>query len=78
MLFVIPLISSRLRYLPLAILAGLMIASSLTLLSLADARHMYRIKLSDFIAWALTFMCTLIVGVQWGIVAGVLVSILTV
>jgi len=63
------------RNLPQAALAATIIVAVLSLVDLGTVRHTWRYSRSDFSAMAVTILVVLAVGVEAGIVAGVLLSI---
>lgn len=62
-------------FVPKTILAALVIIAVLGMLDLKVFRRLYRIKRTDGIIAVLTFVCTLVLGIQNGILAGILMSI---
>ncbi|GHC26333.1 SulP family inorganic anion transporter [Aidingimonas halophila] len=70
-LFLTPLI----KYLPIATLAAIIIASSIPLIDIATIRRTWRYSRSDSSAMGATIVLTLLEGVELGIMAGVTLSI---
>jgi len=64
------------RYLPKAVLAAIVVVAVAGLVEVAEARMLLRIKKSDGFTFLLTFLVTLGFGVEVGIVAGVVFSLL--
>ncbi|MBI5450787.1 MAG: solute carrier family 26 protein [Gammaproteobacteria bacterium] len=67
--------TSLFYYLPKAVLAATIIMAALTLIDLHEVRHLYRIKRSDLALLAITFIATLLSGVEYGILAGISASL---
>jgi len=66
------------HYLPTTILAAIVIVAVSGLIEVAEARYLFRVKASDGFTFLLTFLVTLGFGVEWGIVAGVIFSLLVI
>lgn len=64
------------HYLPTTILAAIVIIAVAGLVEAAEARYLFRVKPSDGLTFLLTFLVTLGLGVEWGIIAGVSFSLL--
>jgi sulfate permease, SulP family len=64
------------HYLPTTILAAIVIVAVAGLVEIAEFRYLFRVKPSDGFTFLLTFLVTLGFGVEWGIVAGVIFSLL--
>ena len=64
------------HHLPTTILAAIVIVAVAGLVETAEARYLFRVKPSDGFTFLLTFLVTLGFGVEWGIVAGVIFSLL--
>ncbi|MRR55209.1 MAG: sulfate permease [Deltaproteobacteria bacterium] len=64
------------HYLPTTILAAIVIVAVSGLVEVAEARYLFRVKVSDGFTFLLTFLVTLGFGVEWGIFAGVIFSLL--
>jgi len=62
-------------YLPKAALAAIIVTAVAGLVDLREARELFRIKTADGATWGLTFAVTLLVGVDWGILAGIVFSL---
>lgn len=65
-------------YLPMAVLAAIIIAAIASLFDLKEIKFLWRTDRKDFSLLALTFIVTLFVGIEEGIVVGVLISLVMV
>ena len=65
-----------LSLLPKAILAATIVVAVLGLLDLSQFRHTWRYARTDFIALSLTFVVTLVVNVELGLLVGIAASLL--
>lgn len=63
-------------YLPKAALSAIIVAAVASLIDIKGAREVYRVKRTDFYLLVLTFVATLSLGIQWGILVGVAASVL--
>ncbi len=63
-------------FLPKAALSAVIVAAVIGLIDLRGALEIYRVKRTDFALLALTFVATLSLGIQWGILVGVGASVL--
>jgi len=63
-------------YLPNAALAGIVIVAVTGLIDIKEARHLFRVKRIDGWTMIITFLATLLLGSQKGMVLGVVVSLL--
>ncbi|WP_240902560.1 SulP family inorganic anion transporter [Aquitalea denitrificans] len=77
MLLLMFLATGALARLPLPVLAATIIASLLSMLKVASLRRAWLAERADAVAWLLTFGLVLLLGVDSGIMAGVLVSLAT-
>jgi SulP family sulfate permease len=77
MLLLMFLATGALARLPLPVLAATIIASLLSMLSVVSLRRAWLAERADAVAWLLTFGLVLLLGVDSGIMAGVLVSLAT-
>ena len=77
MLLVMCTATGALASLPLPVLSATIIASLLGMLELRTLRRAWLAERADAVAWLLTFVLVLLLGVDSGIVAGVLVSLAT-
>ncbi|MEO0731666.1 MAG: sulfate permease [Bacteroidota bacterium] len=71
LLFLTPLF----YYLPTAVLASIIMVAVLSLVDVATARELWHRDRSDFWMLAVTFVATLVLGIQWGIGVGVGLSL---
>jgi SulP family sulfate permease len=62
-------------YLPKAVLASIVVVAVLGLVDIADARHTFRVSRTDGATLAVTFLATLVLGVEPGLAAGVVFSL---
>jgi SulP family sulfate permease len=62
-------------YLPKAALSAIIVSAVTSLIDFAGAAKVYRVKRADFYLLVLTFLATLSVGIQWGILVGVGASV---
>lgn len=62
-------------YLPKAVLAAIIMTAVLGLVDLAEPRHLWRVKRSDFWLLAFTFVATLGLGIMPGVLSGVAASL---
>ncbi len=65
-------------YLPLAVLAAIIIVAISGLIDLKEARHLWRTNRNDFWMLMVTFATTLAFGIEEGIAVGVLISLVMV
>lgn len=71
LLFLTPLF----HFLPNAVLAAIIITAVLGLVDVDEVKHLWKVKRADLAMLALTFVVTLVVGIEPGIAAGVLASL---
>jgi SulP family sulfate permease len=62
-------------YLPNTILAAIIIVAVVGLIDIKEPIHLFRIKPADGLTLVLTFVCTLGLGVEWGILIGAAFSL---
>ncbi|PYZ94875.1 sodium-independent anion transporter [Salipaludibacillus keqinensis] len=62
-------------YLPQAVLAAIIMSAVFGLIDFRAMRKSFQIKAADGWVWCLTFAATLLIGIQWGLLIGVLVSL---
>lgn len=62
-------------YLPNTILAAIIIVAVVGLIDIREPIRLFRIKLADGLTLVLTFVCTLGLGVEWGILIGAAFSL---
>jgi len=70
LLFLTPL----LYYLPKAVLAAIILVSVLSLIKIKEAIVYAKVKIDDFIIMIITFLVSLVVNIEMGILTGVLLS----
>ncbi|MBN1332244.1 MAG: STAS domain-containing protein [Synergistales bacterium] len=64
------------HYIPQPVLSSLIMSSAISLYMTEDIRYLYRVGKSDGTVLLLTFVTTIFVGVQWGLVIGILLSLI--
>lgn len=64
--------------LPMAVLAAIIIGAVIGLIDFKEARHLYKTDKKDFVLFLLTAIGTLILGIEEGILLGVILSLLVV
>ncbi|RNA66855.1 SulP family inorganic anion transporter [Alteribacter keqinensis] len=62
-------------YLPQAVLAAIILVAVYKLIDVKEAVHLWKVKRIDGVTLALTFAATLILGIEWGIAAGIAFSL---
>jgi SulP family sulfate permease len=62
-------------YLPLAVLAAIVIVAVAGLVDINEARHLYRVRRTDAASLVITFIATLSLGVERGILVGIAFSL---
>ncbi|MCG8417437.1 MAG: solute carrier family 26 protein [Proteobacteria bacterium] len=72
LLFLTPLFT----YLPKAVLAAIIVTAVLDLVDIAEVVHLWRVKRSDLALLLITFLATLALGIEQGILIGVTASLL--
>lgn len=65
-------------YLPLTILSAIIIVSALNLIDISEFKSLYTTKRSEGIIAIFTAVCTLLIGIQEGILLGVVASMLNI
>lgn len=65
-------------YLPRAVLAAIIMVAVFGLVDLREVRHLWRVKRSDLAMLLITFVATLALGIEQGILVGVVSSLLAV
>lgn len=68
-------LGTSLSDLPRFILSATIVVAVLSLFDLQEFKHTWQLSKRDFVALMITFLTTLFVNVEWGISAGVLLSI---
>ncbi len=74
LLFLTPLF----YYLPMPILAAIIIVSSLNLIDIQEFKELYQTKRTEGLIAIFTAVCTLLIGIQEGILLGVVASMLNI
>ncbi|MBP2832680.1 sulfate permease [Aquimarina sp. U1-2] len=69
-------LTSLFYYIPKAVLSAIILVSVFGLINFNGAKHLFKLKRRDFIVMMITFLGTLILGVERGIFIGVLLSFL--
>lgn len=64
------------QHLPYAVLAAIIIVAVVKLIDLSEARHLFTVKTVDGLTLSLTFAATLLLGIERGILVGVVFSLL--
>lgn len=65
-------------YLPLTILAAIIIVSALNLINISEFKSLYTTKRSEGLIAVFTAVCTLLIGIQEGILLGIVASMLNI
>ena len=65
-------------YLPRPILAGIILVSVISLFNIKQAKYIYKVCKTDFIMMLITFLSTLILGIEFGVATGVFFSIMAI
>lgn len=63
-------------YLPHAALSAIIIAAVYRLIDWKEMRHLFQVKRTEGWIWVITFLVTLFIGIQWGIIIGAFFSLL--
>jgi len=63
-------------YLPKSVLAAIIMVAVFGLIDWKEAKHLFHLKRSDFVALLVTFFATLTLGIEQGILIGVALSII--
>ena len=63
-------------YLPNAVLAAIIMVAVYKLIDMKYARYLFKVNTTDGISWVATFLVALILGVEQGILTGVILSLL--
>lgn len=66
--------SQILFYIPVPVLAAIVISSVFGLVDFGSARELYQVDRRDFWVWLATFLLTLLIGIQNGVFAGIILS----
>lgn len=73
-LFSLVFLTSYFYYIPKATLAAIILVSVFGLINFSEAKYLFRLRRRDFIVMLITFLGTLVFGVEKGIFIGVLLS----
>ena len=71
-------LTSWFYYLPKAVLAAIILMAVKSLFDIKEARHLWKIHKRDFAMMMATFICTLILGIETGVLIGVVLSLMLV
>jgi SulP family sulfate permease len=63
-------------YLPQAVLAAIIMVAVYGLIDLKEARHLFKVRSADGWIWAVTFLATLLIGIEQGILIGLAFSLI--
>jgi len=63
-------------YLPNAVLAAIIMVAVYSLIDIKEAKYLFRVKNVDGWTWVITFIATLLIGIEQGILIGVAFSLL--
>ncbi|OLO28505.1 sodium-independent anion transporter [Alkalihalophilus pseudofirmus] len=63
-------------YLPNAVLAAIIMVAVYSLIDVKEAKHLFKVKSVDGWTWVITFIATLTIGIEQGILIGVAFSLL--
>lgn len=63
-------------YLPIAVLAGMILVAVTNLIDVQEFIHLWKVKRDDLVLLAITFLATLLISVELGILIGVVASLL--
>ncbi|WP_096200539.1 SulP family inorganic anion transporter [Bacillus sp. FJAT-45350] len=63
-------------YLPNAVLAAIIMVAVYSLIDVKEAKHLFKVKKIDGWTWIITFIATLTIGIEQGILVGVAFSLL--
>eukprot|EP00762_Andalucia_godoyi_P008651 ANDGO_04622.mRNA.1 Proton/sulfate cotransporter 2 len=72
------LLTSTIYHLPLAALGAIILTAVPSLLDVKEARYCYKNCKSDFCVLLFAFLCTLIIGIEYGIFSSVALSVIVV
>ncbi len=62
-------------YIPYPVLAAIIISAVIKLIDWKEAKNLFYSDRADFWVWMMTFLATLIFGIQLGVIAGIVLSI---
>ncbi|MGM0896304.1 MAG: SulP family inorganic anion transporter [Bacillota bacterium] len=63
-------------YLPNAVLAAIIMVAVYSLIDVKEAAYLFKVNRVDGITWALTFLATLVIGIEQGIIVGAVFALL--
>lgn len=63
-------------YLPNAVLAAIIMVAVYSLIDAKELRYLFKVNKVDGLTWLLTFLATLLIGIEQGIIAGAVFSLL--
>lgn len=63
-------------YLPNAVLAAIIMVAVYSLIDIKEAAYLFKVNKVDGITWALTFLATLVIGIEQGIIVGAVFALL--
>jgi len=63
-------------YLPKPVLAGIILVSVFSLFNVKQAKYIFKVRKTDFFMLLITFICTLTLGIELGVLTGVFFSVL--
>ncbi|WP_216828493.1 SulP family inorganic anion transporter [Alkalihalobacterium elongatum] len=63
-------------YLPNAVLAAIIMVAVYSLIDVKEAKHLFRVRKLDGWTWIVTFIATLLIGIEQGILIGVAFSLI--
>lgn len=64
------------EYLPYAVLAAIVISAVISLLEFGEAVFLWKVHKLDCLTWVVSFLCTILFGVQIGLASAVILSLL--
>ncbi|MDT8860815.1 sulfate permease [Alkalihalobacillus sp. MEB130] len=62
-------------YLPNAVLASIILVAVYKLIDIKEMKHLFEVKPFEGWVWVITFIVTLFVGIQWGIIIGAIFTL---
>ncbi|MBT2570790.1 solute carrier family 26 protein [Planococcus sp. ISL-110] len=62
-------------YLPLAVLAAIIMVAVYSLIDVKEAKYLFKVNKVDGWTWMLTFLATLLIGIEQGIIVGAIFSL---
>lgn len=68
--------TSYFYYLPNAVLAAIILVAVYSLVDIKELKHLFNINRFEGLVWITTFIVTLFVGIQWGIVIGAIFTLI--